>query len=169
MKFAALKYAILLTHIILFFSAVGLVLFLGAGIYSIYDYDSLIKIEEFNLELGESPGKVAVQLKICVAVLTNAIFLCIFWLVRKVLFMIKERGPFDPMIVSKLRIVLNGSILVILLNIVMSFVMGLFLGELKISINTPFMIIVFLISIVFVMIEILEHGITIREEQRLTI
>ena len=169
MQSSALKYAIWLTHFILISLVISLFLLLTMHYYYAYAFNSLFKIEMLNIEVYENPGKNLINLKIGVLALANSAAIYVFWLVRKVLIRIKDDGPFDPMIVNSLRRILNIAIIVVLLNFVASFVIDLFLGKLQFSISTSTLIIVFLISIVFVMIEILKYGIMIREEQRLTI
>ena len=169
MQSSALKYAIWLTHFILIFSSVGCVVFLAAGFYSAYDYNSLMKIEELNLELGDSPDKLIVQLSIGFGVLISVVSIYTFNLVRQVLIRIRSIGPFDLLIVSNLRRILKGSIFMILLSGGITFIRELSEGRISFGFDSSSLIIVFLISIVYVMIEILKHGIMIREEQRLTI
>jgi hypothetical protein len=169
MNTKALQSSIWLTNIILLFLAISLFFGLSLYYYYAYSFNSLIKVEFIDRAVACDAPDWWVNTKTTLLVITNLIALYIFWKIRETLFLIRDQGPFVDAVANKLRMVFYWAIALLGVKILADFVLELFIGEVQVELSSTTLILLFFFCIVYVLVEIIEYGVTIREEQKLTI
>ena len=169
MKSQALRPAIWMTHFIMGSLAISLVFLLSLYYYYGYSINSVVQLEFLDIQADSDVDNWIMNTKIALLAIAHVMGIFVFWKVRKMLLSIKQLGPFDLQIIKQIRLIMISTIIFILFYTMASFIIDLTLGELRIIVNTSTLVIIFLIFLVYLLIEIFKYGTEIKEEQKLTI
>lgn len=169
MRPSILNPALWLTHLILLLLSICVLPLLSSYFYPAYSLNEFFKVEFFNIEVEDSLDSWFMNIQITLSIITNLVAIYVFWIVRKMLLAMKDIGPFEIQTVGYLRSISLGVMAVVVLRLATIFAHNLYLGKIWISIGASSLIIMFLIAIIFLLIEIFKFGISIREDQKLTI
>lgn len=146
-----------------------MVLLLSFYYYYGYSINSIIQIEFVDIGIKGKAEKWVIDTTIALLSVGHVIGIFVFWKVREMLLAIKETGPFDHVIVKKIKLIMKATILLIFFNVIGAFLVDIIRGEFKIKLGTSTLITVFLAFLVYFLIEVFIYGSEIREEQKLTI
>jgi len=171
MKIKALQTSVIIVNAILVLLALGMVVLLSFTTYMAYGFSEYFRIEYWNL--SEHVNNIPFNMRFAVMgflIVENAILFYIFYRIRKVLLQMSASGPFDFSIIKQLKSISNWVPTLILIRIIHVFLKGLIMeGQFTLSLDMSTLYILFLICMIYVLIEVFKYGVEIIEEQKLTI
>ncbi len=137
--------------------------------YHAYSLNSVFLIEFLDVGIKDCPEPWMANAKILLLALANIIAVYIFWTIRKLLKQIQKIGPFEDPLVSRMQSVLRWTIIFVILKMFASIFIEMLTGDLRIVINSSALVIIFLVGVVFVLVEVFKCGLEIRKDQKYTI
>jgi len=142
---------------------------IGFYTYSGYGINESFSIEylKLNVPCYTDPWKNNLVFSLWGVLFFTGIYL--FYQVRKVIVSIRKHGPFEDPVLKQLKIIPTLLVINLLLYIITNFVIQFLANEVRIVLSTTTLVTLFLMSLVFVLVEIFKHGAKIHAEQKLTI
>lgn len=171
MKIRALRTSIIIVNTILVLLALSIVVLFSFTTYMAYGFSMNFRLEYWNLSeyVNDIPSNMRFVI-IGFLIVEHAILFYIFYRIRKVLLQMSASGPFNFSIIKQLSSMSNWVPTLIVIRIVHIFLKGLIMeGQFTLSLNMSTLYILFLIFMIYVLIEVFTYGVEIIEEQKLTI
>ena len=171
MKLTSLKTSIWIVNTILILLAVVMFFLFGFSYFWAYGFNESFRISFWDIseEIKNIPGNMRMFLMVFM-ILQNAVLMYIFYKVRTALLKIHNDGPFEVGVLHIMKRVSRWFILFIILKVMYLFLKGILVkGQFTLQIDMSTFYTLFLISMIYVMIEVFTYGAKIIEEQKLTV
>lgn len=169
MNTISLKPSIWLVTLVLIFLSIGLFCLFSFYYYYAYSFNATFEIELLNLNLEGNPPRWMIHTKISLLIAANMVAIYVFRSVRKLLLSFERIGPFAKSSVARLKIISRWTLILVVLYAIAYLAIEFFSGDLNISINTSLLILLFLLSLVYVMVEVFQYGAALYEDHQHTI
>jgi len=169
MNKSILRTSVWLVNAILITLSIILFCLFSAYSYNAYSLNEVFLIEFLDTGMERYSESWMRHLKLILLTGVSLVSINIFWLARKILIHIRENGPFEPTTVKLTKNLLQWLIIYGVGKVLSLTIVEMLNGSLHITISTTGLTIIFLVSIIYVLIDIFKYGADIRSEQSLTI